>query len=139
MRNFISNFAETGLQIAKKASSMLYESSIEALSTMEQEELLQVFQGSRVINMEQDAELTAFKLAIKAKCFKSEKEARRIIRAGGFYINFAKIVDENERVLQDTHILPNKITLLRTGKKTYHIVRWTSQSIDQNLKVSKAI
>lgn len=118
---------------------MLYESSIEVLSTMRQEELIEVFQGARVVNMEPDENLTAFKLAVKAKCFKTENDAKRIIQAGGFYINFARIDNENEPVLQGTHILPNKITLLRTGKKTYHIVRWTSQSIDQNLKVAKVI
>lgn len=51
-------------------------------------------------------------------------DALRIISAGGFYINHQRAKNINEAIVPGIHILPTNTTLIRVGKKNYHIVRW---------------
>ncbi|XP_016912125.1 tyrosine--tRNA ligase, mitochondrial isoform X2 [Apis cerana] len=88
---------EAGLIAAKRASAILYDKSIDSLAKMSANELVQILE---------------------------DYDARRIIGAGGFYINYQKITNMEEVVVPGIHILSNNITLLRVGKKTYHIVHW---------------
>ncbi|XP_011497398.1 PREDICTED: tyrosine--tRNA ligase, mitochondrial [Ceratosolen solmsi marchali] len=124
---------EEGLSAAKNASLLLYDSSIESLSSMTTEQLLCVFENTQITHLIPDENMSVFDLAMKAKCFKNESDAARIINAGGFYINYEKVTDVNEIIHPDKYILPNNITLLRTGKKTYHIVQWMELKKDANL------
>ncbi|XP_023288902.1 tyrosine--tRNA ligase, mitochondrial isoform X1 [Orussus abietinus] len=115
---------EEGLQAALQASAVLYDRSIESLCKLNAEELVQVFEGASMVDLMPEPGLTAYELAMKANCFKTDHDAMRIINAGGFYINHQKITNVNEAITPGIHVLPNKVTLLRVGKKTYHVVRW---------------
>lgn len=118
-------FPDEALEAAKNASLLLYDKSIESLSVMSQEQIAAAFEGARIVDLVPDSrKITVFDLAMKAKCFKQESDAVRLIKAGGFYINYERVTDLDQVVKFGSHILPNYITLLRTGKKTYHIVRW---------------
>jgi hypothetical protein len=64
-------------------------------------------------------------VAIKVGCFKTERDAIRIIGAGGFYINQQRCSNTEEVILHGVHILPNNLMLVRVGKKNYYIVEWT--------------
>lgn len=102
---------------------------------MSQDQLALAFEGATVVDLIPDAEMTVFDLAMKAKCFKTERDADRIINAGGFYINYER-VSNKDRLIKSNYILPNNVTLLRTGKKTYHLVRWIElQRAKRNDKV----
>ncbi|EFN88760.1 Probable tyrosyl-tRNA synthetase, mitochondrial [Harpegnathos saltator] len=115
---------EEGLFAAKRASAVLYDQSIEILVKMNASELADVFEAATIVDVLSEPGLTVYNLAIKAKCFKSNDDAQRIITAGGFYINHKKITNLNEAIVPGIHILSNNISLLRVGKKTYYIVRW---------------
>lgn len=115
---------ESGLNAAKETSKILYDSSIESLVKMTANEIADVFEGATVVDIMGNEDLTVYDLVMKAKCFKTDHDARRIIEAGGFYINYAKVTNLREVLVPGIHILPNNVTLLRVGKKTYHIVRW---------------
>lgn len=115
---------ESGLNAAKETSKVLYDSSIESLAKMTANEIADVFEGATIVDIIGDEDLTVYELASKAKCFKTDHDARRIIEAGGFYINYAKVTNLREVIVPGIHILPNNVTLLRVGKKTYHVVRW---------------
>lgn len=109
---------------AKRASAALYDKSIDLLARMTASELVDVFEGATIVDVISEPELTVYNLAQKAKCFKTDNDAERIITAGGFYINHQKITNLHEAIVPGIHILSNNISLLRVGKKAYHIVRW---------------
>ena len=58
-------------------------------------------------------------------CFKTERDAIRIIRAGGFSVNMVKIDNTEEILTHGKHIMANGLTIVRVGKKNYYIVEWT--------------
>ena len=62
---------------------------------------------------------------MKIGCFKKERDALRIIIAGGFYINQTRVVNPEEVLVHGVHILDNNLALVRVGKKNYYIVEWT--------------
>lgn len=113
---------EAGLIAAKRASAILYDKSIDSLAKMNANELVQILEGANLIELLSEPGINVYELAMKANCFKSDYDARRIIEAGGFYINYQKITNMEEVVVPGIHILNNNISLLRVGKKTYHIV-----------------
>lgn len=115
---------EEGLAAAKRASGILYDRSIESLSRTSANELTQLLEGATVVELFSEPGITVYDLAMKAKCFGKESDARRIISAGGFYINYQTAKNMDEVIVPGIHILSNNVTLLRVGKKTYHIVRW---------------
>ena len=58
-------------------------------------------------------------------CFRNERDALRIIGAGGFYINQERVLNPEEVLVHGIHILDNGLTVVRVGKKNYYIVEWT--------------
>ncbi|XP_043478601.1 tyrosine--tRNA ligase, mitochondrial [Leptopilina heterotoma] len=115
---------EEGLKSAKHTSAILYESTVDTLSKMEANDLVSAFEGATLVEIINEPGLTVSELALKVKCFKKENDAMRIIPAGGFHINHQKITNVNEMIVPGIHILPNNLSLIRVGKKTYHIVKW---------------
>lgn len=137
---------EEGLQEAEKASKVLYEGSITALSNMKPDELQTLFTGASVVEILPEAGQTLLDLSMKVGCFPTQRElksernifntdtyffvisedALRIISAGGFYVNQQKIRNPSEVVNLNVHRLENNVSLLRVGKKNYYIVKWLS-------------
>ncbi|XP_060829750.1 tyrosine--tRNA ligase, mitochondrial [Bombus pascuorum] len=115
---------EEGLLAAKRASAVLYDNSIDSLAKMQVNDLVQILDGATIVELLSEPGINAYDLAMKANCFKTDHDARRIIAAGGFYINYQKITNSAELIVPGIHILSNNISLLRVGKKTYHVVRW---------------
>ncbi|XP_011865724.1 PREDICTED: tyrosine--tRNA ligase, mitochondrial [Vollenhovia emeryi] len=115
---------EDGLLAAKRASAALYDKSIESFVRLNPLELTDVFEGATLVDIMTEPGITVYELAKKAKCFKTDHDAERIITAGGFYVNHQRVTNLNEVLVPGIHILSNNVSLLRVGKKTYHIVRW---------------
>ncbi|XP_011637874.1 LOW QUALITY PROTEIN: tyrosine--tRNA ligase, mitochondrial [Pogonomyrmex barbatus] len=115
---------EDGLLAAKRASAALYDKSIESFIRLNASELTHVFEGATIVDIIAEPGLTIYELAKKVKCFKTDHDAERIITAGGFYVNYQRITNLNEVIVPGIHILSNNLSLLRVGKKSYHIVRW---------------
>ena len=58
---------------------------------------------------------------MKAGLFKSISEARKTIKAGGVYLNNARVEDE-EQVLNENNFLHGRFALIRRGKKVLGVV-----------------
>ena len=58
---------------------------------------------------------------MKAGLFKSISEARKTIKAGGVYLNNARVKDE-EQVLNENDFLHGRFALIRRGKKALGVV-----------------
>ncbi|VVC38011.1 Aminoacyl-tRNA synthetase, class Ic,Rossmann-like alpha/beta/alpha sandwich fold,RNA-binding S4 [Cinara cedri] len=115
---------ETGLQEALVATSALYDNNVETLSTLNTNDIYKIFNGATVVELMLEPGITVLQMVMKAKCFLTDRDACRIITAGGLYINHQKITNIDEIVTLFVHILPNKISLVRIGKRNYWIIKW---------------
>lgn len=112
------------METAEKITNILYQNDIDAIASLQADEVIQMFEGAKVVDIVPEEGMTIYKLAQKAKCFKKDSDALQAIPAGGFHVNYQKITNINEIISQGIHVLPNNITLIRVGKRNYHIVRW---------------
>ncbi|XP_058444902.1 tyrosine--tRNA ligase, mitochondrial [Malaya genurostris] len=115
---------EDGLRKAKDISAALYSGNVEALGDLEIRDISQTFGGAPLIEIFPEPGLTVLNVAMRARCFPTEKDALRIIQAGGFTINLNKARNPLEVLAPGVHILKNGISLLRVGKRNYYIVKW---------------
>lgn len=116
---------EEGLEKARLATEALYGGSVEAIGGLKAEEVADVFKGAEVVELLPEAGQTVMDLALKARCFLTNHDALRIISAGGFYVNQKKVRNPAEVLNYQVHVLKNKVTLLRVGKRNYYIVKWS--------------
>ncbi|XP_037048996.1 tyrosine--tRNA ligase, mitochondrial-like [Bradysia coprophila] len=115
---------ETGLQKAEAISSALYKGSVDALGKLNLNEVKECFAGAALCEILPAPGMTILEAAMKCKCFASERDAMRIITAGGFYINQNQTKNIAEVLSPSVHVLENGLTLFRVGKKNYYIVTW---------------
>ncbi|XP_055551361.1 tyrosine--tRNA ligase, mitochondrial [Wyeomyia smithii] len=115
---------EEGLQQAEKISGALYSGQVEALGELAVRDIMQTFGGAPLVEILPEPGITVLDVAMKARCFPTEKDAVRIIQAGGFTINLNRAKNVSEVLTPGVHILKNNISLLRVGKRNYYIVRW---------------
>jgi len=115
---------ESGLDSAERITAALYGKSISSLAQLQPSEIKETFKGASVVEILLEPATSILDLAMKAKCFSTENDARRIIAAGGFNINHQRCTDYTEILSLERHILSNGITVIRVGKKNYSIVKW---------------
>ena len=118
--------SESDYNAAIEASQILFgKGTTEMLKNMDERLLLNVFEGvpQSVINHDEFEEgigLLDF-LAGKTGVFKSNGEARRMIKDGGVSINKQKISDSYQ--LSSNDLLNEKYILIQKGKKNYFLVK----------------
>lgn len=115
---------EEGLEKALMISDALYSGDLKALGQLQPKEVAQLFAGASYTELYLDPGTTMIDAGMKFKGFPTEKDAHRIITAGGFYINQKKAQNPMEILSPDVHVLENGITLFRVGKKNYYVVKW---------------
>jgi tyrosyl-tRNA synthetase len=113
-----------GLQSAQRCTEALYSGTADQLAHLSENELTCLFKNATTCQLFLDPGTTLFDLVMKAKCFRHESDADRVIAAGGVYVNGSRMVEARRVLTPGEHILPNNITLLRIGKKNYYIVKW---------------
>ena len=122
---------EDGLGLALKTTDILYGGVREEdigpkLASLSQSEMTAIFDQASYVRLMFTPGLSMLDFATKIGCFKQgEKEAQRIISAGGFSLNQVRRTNIDELIIPDIHILPNKLSLVRVGKRNYHIIEWT--------------
>ncbi|CAG0881910.1 unnamed protein product [Darwinula stevensoni] len=113
-----------GLQSAQRATEALFQNSAEALCDMSQDELSCLLRGAPQVSLLLKPGTTILDAAMQAKCFLTERDAHRIITSGGFYVNQRKVTNPNIVLIEGEHILPNRMTVARVGKKSHVLIRW---------------
>ena len=116
---------QTGLEMAEKTTNILYHQDLSTLATLTLDQARDIFTGAPFLQRLFSPGLSVLDLAIKVGCFRTEKDAIRIIRAGGFSINMVKIQNTEETLTHGKHIMANGLSIIRVGKKNYYIVEWT--------------
>ena len=116
---------QTGLDMALKTTNILYHQDLNTLATLDLDEARDIFTGAPFLQRLFSPGMSVLDLANKVGCFRTEKDAVRIIRAGGFYINMVRVDNTEEILTHGKHIMGNGLTVIRVGKKNYYIVEWT--------------
>jgi len=116
---------EEGLSLAERTTAVLYQQDVATLARFTPEEAGEVFQGAPYLRRLFQPGTSVLDLANMVGCFKHERDAMRIIGAGGFYINTVRMTNIEEVLVHGKHIMANDLTLVRVGKKNHYIVEWT--------------
>jgi len=116
---------QAGLEMAQTTTDILYNQDIKTLSSITLDQAREVFTGAPFLQKLFSPGMTVLDLANKVGCFSREKDAIRIIRAGGFSINMVKVNNTEEVLTHGKHIMDNALTVIRVGKKNFYIIEWT--------------
>lgn len=117
---------QEGLENAYRTTEIFFSGDdvTSTLRRMTKNQLKETFTSAPYCQLIFEPGMTILDFACKLKLFPNEKVAQHIVEAGGFYINQAKRTNIDEVLIPGDHILPNGMSLIRTGKKKYVIVDW---------------
>lgn len=112
---------ETGLSVARRASSVLFGESMDGLKA---EELLGIFANvpSQELPRPEVEGAKVLDLAVRAGFCKSKGEARRLVESGGLYVNNRR-VPGLDATITAPDVVDGRIVVLRSGKKSFFLVR----------------
>ncbi|NOX46181.1 MAG: tyrosine--tRNA ligase [Chlorobi bacterium] len=118
--------SEEDYTAAIEASQILFgKGTTETLKKLSEEVLLSVFEGvpqSDISKSDIDNGIGVIEFLVeKTAIFKSNGEARRMLKDNGVSINKAKVKDNY--ILENKDLLNNKYILAQKGKKNYYLVR----------------
>uniref|UniRef100_UPI00398EF570 tyrosine--tRNA ligase, mitochondrial n=1 Tax=Pristiophorus japonicus TaxID=55135 RepID=UPI00398EF570 len=118
-----------GLESAKRCTSALYHSSVDALETMSDEELQELFKEAPFSENLLEPGTTVLDLCRKSNAIPDGPRGYQMITDGGIWINHIRVTKPEQVLVLQQHILTNGLSLLRVGKKNYHIVKWLSMVV----------
>ncbi len=114
------------LERAKQASTILFGgATAEALRSLDEQTLLQIFEGVPQFTLPREALGGAFvDLACEsAKIFASKGECRKLIAGGGVSINKNKVTDA-QMAISAEELIEDKYIVVQRGKKSYYLLRF---------------
>lgn len=114
---------ETALANAKMASKAMFGGELKVL---DQNTLADVFSEVPSVELALShiiGHTPLLDALVEAKVFASKGEARRLVRNGGLYLNNER-VDAEDLQLSETCLLAGNMTVVRTGKKNYHLLKF---------------
>jgi tyrosyl-tRNA synthetase len=111
----------TGLQVALKASDILFGAAIESLDDAQLLDIFADVPSVSVTQAEFDAGIGLMDALVKAGLCPSKSEARRALSAGAIALNNRRI--DAERVLSAADKASESVLVLRNGKKRYALLR----------------
>lgn len=112
------------LMLAQKATDLLFGGKAEVLHELDERGLRKVFLGTSYVEIQKkklSGNYDLIEFSLEAKLFKFEEDAKRIISAGGLYVNMERTKSKN---LAESCVLPSGLTLIRVGKRNYTLVKW---------------
>ena len=114
--------SEEDLAFAKQASEILFgQSSVEALRSLNEQQLLEVMDGVKQVNgsrVSLAGGLDIITFLAESGVFASKGEAKKMLQNGGVSINKEKVAAPDFKITED-HLLNNKYLLVQKGKKDY--------------------
>lgn len=114
---------EAATKDAVKSAEVLFGGSLDGVS---EAELSDIFSDvpSKDIERASLLSLPLIDLLVASGAVKSKGEARRLIDGGGAYIHGERIQD-GTKLVKDTHVATRNLIVLRTGKKSFCLVKAT--------------
>lgn len=112
---------EAGVAVAEKASAILFGAEIEALSDADLSAIFADVPSASRSAAELEAGVAIVDLAT-GTLFKSKSEARRMLDQGGVYVNNRRV--GADFVVRREHLATETAVVLRSGRKSYCVVRF---------------
>lgn len=116
--------SEQQYEKAIAATNILFgNSTTEELKNIDEETLLQVFEGVPRFNISRDSLGGSFVelFTVNAAVFASKGELRRLVSGGGIAMNKVKIEDSEIKITEND-LLGTKYILVQKGKKSYNLI-----------------
>jgi tyrosyl-tRNA synthetase len=110
------------LRRAQSASQVMFGGSLEGLSDQDLEPLLGDVPSTQLARSALDAGVSLIDLMVETRLADSKGAARRLLTAGGVYVNNQRVSDPAAR-LTAGDLATESMIVLRAGKKSYHLVR----------------
>uniref|UniRef100_A0A3Q0SQJ9 Tyrosine--tRNA ligase n=1 Tax=Amphilophus citrinellus TaxID=61819 RepID=A0A3Q0SQJ9_AMPCI len=113
-----------GLESAK-CTSALYNSSVQALEEMSDEELKELFREAPFHELLLEPGTTVIDACRKVSAI-PEGPRYQMVSDGAVWINHKRTDNPEQVLIPKLHILSNGLTLLRVGKRNFYIIKWLS-------------
>ncbi|XP_054844221.1 tyrosine--tRNA ligase, mitochondrial [Eublepharis macularius] len=113
-----------GLESAKRCTRALYYSNTDALESMSDLELQELFREAPYVELLYEPGTTVLDLCQKANAVADGARGYRDITSGGVSINHMQVTNPDAVLIVGQHILNNGLSLLKIGKRNYYIIKW---------------
>ncbi|XP_064200766.1 tyrosine--tRNA ligase, mitochondrial [Anguilla rostrata] len=113
-----------GLESAKRCTSALFHSSLQALQQMSDSELQELFREAPFCELLLEPGTTVLEACRRVEAVPHGARGYRMVTEGGVWINHSRADNPDQVLIPGQHILANGLTLLRVGKKNFYIIRW---------------
>jgi tyrosyl-tRNA synthetase len=115
---------EDNLAKAKRASSVLFGQTVEGLSDADLARIFADVPSTALPRQTLTDGLELVEVLCQTKMINSRGEAKKMIKAGGVYVNNIRINDLDHK-LTPASLASESMAVLRTGKKNYHLLRFS--------------
>ncbi|MBK2401853.1 MULTISPECIES: tyrosine--tRNA ligase [unclassified Erysipelothrix] len=113
-------FGKEGLAMAERVTNALFSGNVQELTV---DQIRQVFADSASIEVTADENIV--ELLVNTKVCPSKREARQLIEGGAIRVN-GEVVSDTNFVVSKENAIGKEVTVVRRGKKTYHIFNHTN-------------
>lgn len=110
--------------IAVKTSEILFGKEISDVSDEMLEEAFKDAPSTKLSRQELESGISIIDALVKCGICQGRSASRRLINAGGVYLNNKRVEDENLIITKD-FLASSHIAVLRTGKKNYHLLKFS--------------
>jgi tyrosyl-tRNA synthetase len=117
--------SKSDYEFALKASSILFNNdTAQVLKELNEDQLLQVMEGVPSVEIEKNRlnNLDLITLLADTKILPSKGEAKKMLAAGGIFINKEKVNSIDEKITIG-QLLNDKYLLIQKGKKNYYLLK----------------
>jgi len=114
---------DAALADAIKASAAMFGGSLEGLNDATLEDIFAGMPSAEIPRAALSAGRALIDVLVEAGVFKSKGEAKRLVQNGGLYVNNAR-VDAEDAKLTPQCLTTERIAVVRTGKKNYHLLKF---------------
>ncbi|XP_053572230.1 tyrosine--tRNA ligase, mitochondrial [Bombina bombina] len=113
-----------GLESAKRCTHALYHSRIDALESMSDQELQELFSEAPFAELMLEPGTRVLDACLRISAIPDGAQGYEIIANGGVSINHVRVTNPDEVLVMGQHILKNGLSLVKVGKKNFYIIKW---------------
>ena len=114
---------ETALASAQAASKAMFGGSLNNLDKATLADIFSEVPSAELALSHIAGQTSLLDALVEAKVFSGKSEAKRLLRNGGLYLNNERVDAEDLR-LSEACLLAGSMTVIRTGKKNYHLLKF---------------
>ena len=115
---------ETDLAEALKASQAMFGGDLSGLSEAALEDVFSEVPSTELPGSSLSGDRTLIDALVQCEILKSKGEAKRLIKNGGLYLNNLRVEAEDVKLTEQS-LCTGRIAVVRTGKKNYHLLKFT--------------